>query len=85
MTSKAGLANTCRAGQQDAAASKKPLTAEHDVQGWDTAGNSLDGCLVLQLERRDRQDGDATLVNQERELIGGVGRASILDNPQAAR
>ena len=84
MAGKAGLADARRAGHQNAASPVEPRTAQHGVQGGDAAGNALGGCLVLQLERRDRQNGDAALVNQERKFVGAVGRASIFDDPQSA-
>ena len=39
---------------------------------------------MFQCDGRDRQDGDAVLVDEEGILIGAVGAAAILDDLQSA-
>ena len=41
--------------------------------------------FVLQAQRRDRQDADAVLVDQERVLVGAVDRPAVLDDAQPPR
>ena len=40
---------------------------------------------MVEAQGGDRQDGDALLVDQERILVGAVGRAAVLDDPQPPR
>jgi hypothetical protein len=40
---------------------------------------------MFQGERGDRQDDQASLIDQERVLVGAVLRAAVLDYPQTAR
>ena len=51
------------------------------MPGRDALGRGL----VLQLQRGDRQDRDAAPIDEERVLVGAVGRAAVLDDPQPAR
>ncbi len=84
MAGETGLADARRAGQQNAAAAVNPLAAQHVVQSGNADGNALGRCLVLQLQRRDREHGDAPLVDQERKFVGAVRRAAVFYDPQAA-
>ncbi len=68
----AGLARPRRAGDQDAAAAVEALAAQHGVEPRDPRRDPLGGRLVVQAQRRDRQHGEAVLVDQERVLVGAV-------------
>ena len=67
MPREARLAGARGAGDEHAAAAIDPLAAQHGVEPRYARGDPLLGCLVLQAQRGDRQDGDARLVDQERD------------------
>ena len=60
----------CRRASRPAPAT--PLETRSADAGWSIAGG------------RDRHDGDAAGVDEEGKLVGAVGRAAVLDDPQPA-
>src|SRR5436190_6530273 len=60
-------------------------TAEHLIELFLTRGDALAGDLVVETGRGDRQDIDPVLVDEERVLVGAMGRAAVLDDAQATR
>jgi len=74
-----------RPGNQDAAAPKQALAAEHGVQRGDAGGHPFGRRLVVERQGGDGHHREAGLVNQERILVGAMGRSAILDDPQPPR
>ena len=84
MRGNAGLAGPGGAGHQQAATAEIALAAEHAVEFGNAGGDDVPRRRVIQIDRGDRQDGDALLVDQERIFVGAVGGAAILHDAQAA-
>ena len=84
MRQEASFPHARGAGNQDTAAPVDALAAQHGVEAADAGRDAVGGGLVLQSHGRNRQHRNAVLVDQERELIGTVGRTTVLDDAQAA-
>jgi hypothetical protein len=76
-----GLAGAGRAGQKNAAASKKASSAKHRIEPRDAGRNPLVRHLVVQAQRGDGQDAEAVVADQERKLVGAVQRAADEKSP----
>jgi hypothetical protein len=83
MRREAGLAGAGGAGNQHRTAAVIALAAQHVVQPRYAARDSLGARRVVELQRGERQDVNAVLVDEERVLVGAVGAAAILDDAQA--
>ena len=81
--SDAALARARRTGHQHAAAAEHALAPEHRVKFGDARGDALGGCLMIELERGDRQHRDAALADEKRIFVGAMHRAAILHHAQA--
>ena len=81
----ARLPGACCSGNQNAAAAIIALAAKHGVQTWNTARNPRARNIVGQTQRRNGQDAEAVLINQEWIFIGAMGRTAIFDNAQPPR
>src|ERR1700674_1417814 len=80
-----GLAAPCRAAYQNSASSIVALPLQHLVQIGDAGRDTLGGYLVLQSERRDRQDRYSMFIDQERIFVCAVTGAPVFDNSHPAR
>ena len=81
----AGFPRAGRAREQNAAAAKKAVPAEHRVKPWDARGNPLAGRRVIQPQRRDGQHSDAVVTDEEGIFIGAMRRAAVFHHPQMPR
>ena len=79
----AALARARRTGDEHAAAAKDALAAEHLVEPLDAGGDARHGGFVIELQRRDRQDREAVLADEEGVFVRAVSRAAILHHAQA--
>src|SRR3954464_2584161 len=65
MRGDARLAGAGSARQQDAAAAEEALAAHHPVEPVDAGRDPDVGRRMVEAQRRDRQDGNAVLVDEE--------------------
>src|SRR5258708_5327913 len=80
-----GLARAGAARYQHAALAEIALAAQHLIEPRDARRYAAGRDAMLKTERRDRQHGNAGLVDEERRLIGVMGRAAVLHDAQASR
>src|ERR1022692_1450451 len=74
-----------RPRKQNAAAAKKPPSAQHRVEPRDAGGNPLARHLVIQPRRRDGQHADALVANEKWKFVGVVQRTAIFHHAQIPR
>ena len=80
----AGLAGARPARDQDARAAVV-AAAQHPIELDVAAGDPLRRRLVDELQRRQGEDRDPVVADEERVLVGAVPRAAVLDDPEAPR
>ena len=83
-TADAALAGAGRTGNQHAAALVNALAVQHDIETGYARAQAPGRGLVIEAQGGDGQDGDAFVADQEGIFVGAVGRAAVLDHPQAA-
>ena len=79
-----GLATAGGTGDQHAGAAEKSSPFEHGIEVQDARRDAFAGNFMLQLQRAERQDRHAALVDQERIFVGAMFCAAIFYDAQAA-
>jgi hypothetical protein len=83
--SQAALAGAGGAGHEDRAAPKIASALEHRVEPGDTARDSLGRHGMTEPHRSHRQHGHPVGVDEERVLVGAVGRAAVFHDAKPPR